>query len=56
VYIPFSGTPEYNTLNEVSDEDLAQMYSDKFGSKPHHKKVKATIINELLSETPNTEE
>lgn len=49
VYIPFSGTAEYNTLEALSDEDLGQMHNDKFGKMPAHNALKATIINKLLS-------
>jgi hypothetical protein len=49
-------SPEYNTLDALSDEDLAQMFVAKFDKKPAHNALKATIINKLLSETTNTEE
>lgn len=42
-------SPEYLTLSQLTEEDLKQMYLERFGKGAHHLKKKETIIKDLLN-------
>lgn len=44
--------PHVSTLDDLSGMELAKLYEEKFGRKPHHKKSDATIRGEIAAMGP----
>ena len=49
---PTPEEPHVSTLDDLSGAELAKLYEEKFGKRPHHRKTDATIRGEIAAMGP----